>query len=132
MQATIADSETFMYTPTESETPSPVIALYMKIAAITGNMRDAAMAQKWDEVLTLGKSYHETAEKLRLQPEQATLSDEEHEARVRLLSEILENDAKFRDLASPELARISVMINQINKQKSMLLAYGKTTGDSMP
>lgn len=132
MQATIADRELLMYMPTESETGSPVITLYKRILAITTNMREAASVGKWEDLLSLGKLYHEAAESLRLHPEQAPLSAEEHDARVRLLSEILENDARMRDYASPELARISVMLNQINQQKSMLMAYGKISGETMP
>lgn len=109
---------------------SPVIAIYQKIATITGKMRAAAQGKHWDDLVKLGHQYNETVETLRYVPAVQPVSAKEREDRVQLLSEILNNDAAVRDLAMPELARVNELLNVMKKQKSMLHAYGPTAGSA--
>ena len=131
MRATIADRDTFMYTSTAPDSVSPVNDLYTRIVALTADMLAAAIAQQWNDVLALGNRYEETVGLLKSQTDSTPLSSSERHTRVHLLSQILENDARIRALAIPELARVSDMLSRFHQQKSMLRTYRQTAGQTM-
>lgn len=93
---------------------------YQVIAEITRRMLSHAQAGQWDSAIELAPQYHSAVEVLR---ELGTLPRHDLEARRELLTEILENDAAIRRLASPELDRLGLLINNLQRQRSVLQAY---------
>ncbi|MEO6986060.1 MAG: flagellar protein FliT [Paralcaligenes sp.] len=101
-------------------TPSAILNHYQTIANVSGQMLAQARANRWDSVLTLADQYRNAIELLRnMNP----LSSEDRQARQHLLIQILDDDAKLRDLASPELRRLGVLLGQIKRQQSVLRTY---------
>lgn len=105
-----------------SPTPS-VLRQYEIIAGISSRMLVEARADNWDMVVTLGEQYQDAVESLRTL---ATLSDEDRLARKELLTQILEDDANIRMLATPELSRLGMLLGNMKRQQSVLHAYSST------
>ncbi|WP_233208436.1 flagellar protein FliT [Pollutimonas subterranea] len=93
---------------------------YEIIAGISNRMLAEARADNWDAVVALGEQYQDAVESLRAI---AALSDEDREARRDLLTKILDDDAKIRMLATPELGRLSMLLGNMKRQQSVLHAY---------
>ncbi|OYV46917.1 MAG: flagellar protein FliT [Candidimonas sp.] len=108
-------------------TSSPVLSQYQVIASISGQMLAAARSSHWDSVATLADQYNGAIESLRsMNP----LNSEDRLLRQDLLAQILDNDAKLRDLASPELKRLGALLGQIKRQQSVLRTYSAQTTHS--
>lgn len=102
---------------------SKVISLYRRIALVSADMREAAMCQKWDRLLDLGHQYVDAVQALKNCPKLENFSADERQARIRLLLEIVDNDALIRDLAQPELARVGRLISRFSRNRAAIKAY---------
>ena len=101
-------------------TSSPLLLQYEIIAGLSRRMLDLARSDKWDDVITVGKQYYDAVEALRTFP---PLGNADRLARKGLLSQILDDDAKIRALAAPELNRLGHLLGSITRQRSVLQAY---------
>jgi|SRR5690625_2455989 len=101
------------------ETPK-ILHVYQDIADTTQRMLTYAQACQWDEVIALAPRYQSAVERLH---DAGTVPADELDARRRLISEILDNDAAIRRLASPELERLNQLISGLRRQRSVLQAY---------
>jgi len=100
--------------------PDPISRQYEIIAAISSQMLQLASSNDWDAVVLLSEQYQEAVEELRnLKP----LSDENRLARRKLLTRILDDDARIRSLASPELARLSALLGTMKRHQTVLETY---------
>jgi len=100
-----------------------ILSRYQAIAELSGRMLTEARANRWDAVFALGEQYHAAVEHLRnLNLE--TLED--REARKSLLTQILDDDANLRRLASPELERLSGLLGNVKRQHRVLRTYSGT------
>ncbi|MFT0531459.1 flagellar protein FliT [Castellaniella hirudinis] len=106
--------------------PSPhktVLQHYQAIAKLSASMLKLAQAQQWDELVAEGLKYQQAVDRLRqLEP----LSDEQREARRKLLTQILDDDAHIRQLVAPELDRLGHLLGTIKRQRTVLQAYYST------
>lgn len=98
----------------------PIIRVYQDIADTTQRMLSHARASQWDQVIELAPQYQSAVEKLQ---HIDTVPVDELEARRSLLSQILDNDAAIRRLASPELERLNDLISGLRRQRTVLQAY---------
>lgn len=98
----------------------PILHVYQDIADTTHRMLSHAKASQWDQVLALAPLYRSAVEKLH---DIGTVPADELEARRNLLSQILDNDAAIRRLASPELERLNELISGLRRQRTVLQAY---------
>jgi flagellar protein FliT len=102
-----------------STNPS-VLQQYQIIAAISAQMLAQARLNQWNSVIRLGRKYNEEVELLRhMDP----LSDQDRQLRKGLLAQILNNDAHIRNLAAPELARLSMLLGAMKRQQTVRRAY---------
>lgn len=100
--------------------PSSLIHRYQQIADISGKMLKLAQSNDWDAVIALSQQYFEAVETLRpLQP----LDTDDRLERKSLLSKILNDDARIRNLAAPEMARLGAMLGAMKRHQSVLEAY---------
>jgi len=99
---------------------SAILRQYELIADISGQMLGMALDNDWDAVIALSQHYHEAVESLR---EMKPLDDEDRLARKSLLSKILDDDARIRNLAAPELVRLGALLGSMKKHQSVLQAY---------
>lgn len=108
---------------TEPPLESPIIATYRRIAYVSESMREAALRERWDDLLRLGRDYLEAVNELKKCPGLSEFSPEERRARAKLLLEIIDNDAIIRDLAQPEMARVGRLISRFSRNKVAIRAY---------
>jgi len=93
---------------------------YQEIADLSGQMLAKAETQEWDALVALGARYQEAVERLKtLDP----LDDAQKNARRELLTQILDDDARIRELISPELERLSHLLGTFRRQRTVLQAY---------
>ena len=96
------------------------LCVYHDIAEITHRMLSHAKASRWDNVVELVPQYQRVVEKLdKIGP----LSPKALEERREILTQILDNDAEIRRLASPELERLNELISGLQRQRTVLQAY---------
>lgn len=94
---------------------------YQNIADVSGKMLQSAYQQDWQTVTQLSTDYANAVERLRqVQP----LNTRQRQARKTLLLKILDNDARIRKLAQPELDRLGKLISYGQQQKNALNSYG--------
>src|SRR5690625_3571858 len=98
----------------------PITSVSQAIADTTQRMLSHAMASHWHQVMALAPAYQRAVEQLR---DIDNVPEHELETRRRLLSQILNNDAAIRRLASPELERLNELINGLRRQRDVLKAY---------
>uniref|UniRef100_UPI00333E8CF8 flagellar protein FliT n=1 Tax=Castellaniella defragrans TaxID=75697 RepID=UPI00333E8CF8 len=99
---------------------SPALRQYQLIAALSNQMRAKAEAQQWDDVVRLGARYSHAVEGLRrFDP----LGAEDRTQRRELLTRILDDDARIRHLAAPELLRLGHLMGAIKRQRTVLRTY---------
>ena len=100
-----------------------ILERYQEIADLSGQMLTNAQTQEWDELVNLGTRYQEAVERLKaLDP----LDDNQKNARRELLTRILDDDARIRELIAPELDRLSHLLGTIKRQRTVLQAYYST------
>ena len=97
-----------------------MIRHYQTIAEISTEMLDKAQTQQWDELIELGKRYHDAVEHLKTL---APLDDDQKATRRELLTRILDNDAHIRTLVSPEMERLSHLLGVFKRQRTVLQTY---------
>ncbi|ANN66835.1 flagellar protein FliT [Bordetella bronchialis] len=107
-----------------SQSSQIILELYREIVAVTTAMLNSARAQDWSSVLQFGQTYCEIVERLRTIGVTEPLDDAERRQKHDMLVQILENDANTRDLAIPELARMSELLGRMKRQQAALNAYG--------
>src|SRR5690606_14972539 len=100
-----------------------MLSHYQAIADLSGRMLQEAQANRWDAVIALGAEYQNAVETLRTLD---VLSPEDREARKSLLTQILDDDANIRRLASPELERLAGLLGNVKRQHRVLRTYSGT------
>lgn len=100
-----------------------LLARYQAIADLSGRMLAEARANRWDAVFELGEQYHTAVEALRSLDMKSL---EDREARKSLLTQILDDDANIRRLASPELERLTGLLGNVKRQHRVLRTYSGT------
>lgn len=109
------------------KTSTPVLRQYQIIADLSSQILAKAQAQQWDEAVTLGIQYHKAVEQLRaINP----LSNDDRAVRRDLLTQILNDDARIRDLAAPELKRLSYLMGAVKHQRTAIEAYYATSNET--
>lgn len=93
---------------------------YEIIAGFSGQMLRHAQSGNWSAVVDLGKQYYMAVEQLRHFP---SPDEEGRVARKDLLTKILDDDARIRDLATPELARLSTLLGNVKRHQAVLKTY---------
>lgn len=96
------------------------LRVYQDIADTTSRMLSHAKASQWEQVIKLAPKYQSAVEELQ---NIGTLSRDQLETRRTLLTQILDNDAAIRNLASPELERLNELISGLTRQRTVLQAY---------
>ncbi|HLU18564.1 MAG TPA: flagellar protein FliT [Pusillimonas sp.] len=103
---------------------SSIVHHYQQIAEISGQMLKMAQANDWDAVVALSQQYFAAVESLRpLQP----LDTDDRLVRKSLLSKILNDDARIRNLAAPEMARLGALLGAMKRHQNVLEAYCNNT-----
>jgi flagellar protein FliT len=84
-------------------------ARYEAIAAVSGRMLRAARGTDWGRLSGLQAEYQQLVDGLKEAGVGVVLDDAELGRKLDLIRRILADDAAIRDLASPEVARLSTL-----------------------
>jgi flagellar protein FliT len=103
---------------------SPIVRSYEELLLLSEQMLEAAQASNWDALVDLQQVYLAEVDRLRGMDHSAPFSDRERLLRFQLLERILAHDARIRDLATPQLARLSELMGHSRRQQDLSAAYG--------
>ncbi|WP_153099137.1 flagellar protein FliT [Paraburkholderia hayleyella] len=93
-------------------TPDPdYFARYEAIAAVSGRMLSAARRSRWADLELLQDEFRALIERLDGTEVGVTLDDAGRARKYCLIRQILADDAAIRDLANPDMARLSVLLS---------------------
>lgn len=101
------------------------IALYEDVAQLTKQMLSAARQQDWDKLTELEIRCAEHVAHLKAIKEDSPLPREGRERKVASIKSILEDDRQIRDLVSPWMARLNLLINSHKTGIKVTRAYGQ-------
>lgn len=97
-----------------------LINIYEDIAEITSSMLDHAAKNEWELLLEVAPKYHESVQKLR---KLGDLPVSDLNERRDLLLKIIEDDAQVRSLITPRLKELDSLINNLQRQHTVLSTY---------
>lgn len=83
-----------------------IIAVYEEIMLVTGKMLVAAKNSNWDELAILEKECSVLTEQLINTDSKTVLSDELIQKKVKILHQVLNDDAKIRTITEPWMERL--------------------------
>ncbi|MEI8362398.1 MAG: flagellar protein FliT [Betaproteobacteria bacterium] len=102
------------------------IALYEDVAELTKQMLSAARQQDWDKLTELETSCAQHVVHLKMIKEALPLAKDGRERKVASIKSILEDDREIRNLVSPWMARLNLLINSYNNTGGKVTrAYGQ-------
>ncbi len=101
------------------------IAIYEVIAELTNQMLIAAKQGDWDKLTGLEPSRVQHVETLKFYKNVLPLSRNASERKVASVNRILADDREIRDLVSPEMAKLSSLINSTQNGKKLTRTYSQ-------
>lgn len=107
------------------EYQSEVMHCYAQIVPITGHMLALARAGDWDAMAALHEEFQSCVERLKAIQPVHVLDPSQLAQKQLLLERILADDAEIRDLATPQFARLSALMDSLRRQQNLNQAYGQ-------
>jgi flagellar protein FliT len=100
------------------------LAVYEALADLTGQMLAAASDSDWDRVAELERQCAAHVQSLRDGEHGLELSAPARARKVEMIRQILADDRRIRELATPWMARLSALISNTRSQSRLAGAYG--------
>lgn len=92
-----------------------VISTYDAILATTGKMLTAAQNSEWDQLTALEQECRQLTDRLRNNDTEPLLDKELQQEKVKIIHQILDNDAQIRAIIEPWMEKLQDMLN-INRR----------------
>ena len=105
-------------------TGQEVLSGYAAVAELTGQMREAAEAGDWDQLVVLEQRCTAHVDRLKGSEAAVELNPTGRQAKIDCIRRILADDRRIRDLTMPWMAQLSAMINNSGTQRRLANAYG--------
>jgi flagellar protein FliT len=102
-----------------------LIEHYEEIARVTREMREAAGAENWDDLVTMQEEYSRLVDQLESSDAQAPLDAQQRARKFDLIRRILDDDARIRARLEPRLARLSALLASGRQARALQGAYGR-------
>lgn len=96
---------------------------YDAILAITGEMLAAAQDNKWDQLISLEQEYRKLTEILIKNNPEPILDKELLQKKVRIINQILADDAQIRAITEPWMMKLQDMLNTNERTRNLQQAY---------
>jgi len=100
-----------------------IITTYEAILIITNKMLIAAEDSEWEKLITLEKECRKLTNKLVINSSDHELSDELIQKKIKIIHQVLSNDAKIRSITEPWMANLQNMINTVGHKRNLQQAY---------
>lgn len=104
-------------------TSQDILSTYESLSALTGTMLNAASNGEWDHLAELESRCKGHIDSL-MQAAPVALSQNEQYAKVAIIREILQNDAKIRALTEPRLHELQQRLMMTRAGQRTVQAYG--------
>lgn len=105
-------------------TGQEVLSEYAAVAELTGQMRAAAEAGEWDQLVVLEQRCSVHVDLLKRSEAAVELNPTGRQAKIDCIRRILADDRRIRDLTMPWMAQLSAMLNNSGTQRRLAHAYG--------
>lgn len=100
-----------------------IITTYETILIITNKMLTAAEDNEWEKLITLEKECRKLTNKLVINNSDHELSDELLDKKIKIIHQVLANDAKIRLITEPWMANLQNMISTVGRRRNLHHAY---------
>ncbi len=100
-----------------------IISIYEEILATTNKMLDAAQKNEWDTLIDLEKQCRALTHKLVENETEFTLSQELQQKKIKIIHQVLHDDAQIRSITEPWMAKLQEIINTDNCKRNLQQAY---------
>lgn len=100
-----------------------IINTYEAILIITNKMLEAAENREWEKLIALEEECRKLTSKLVINNPNQELSDELLDKKIKIIHQVLANDAKIRSITEPWMANLQSMINTVGRRRNLQHAY---------
>ena len=104
---------------------SPSISIYENILNTTNKMLAAAQNDEWDQLVELEKECRKLTEELIANNTEyeLNLSEELQQHKVKIIHQVLANDAQIRTITEPWMAQLQNILNTTKCERNLQQAY---------
>lgn len=96
---------------------------YKAILATTGKMLAAAQNSEWDQLIVLEQECKQLTEMLKREDLEPILDKELLQKKVKIIHQILDDDAQIRAITEPWMVRLQDMLSINGRTRSLQQAY---------
>ena len=96
---------------------------YDAILATTGKMLAAAQNNEWDQLIQLEQECRQLTEILIKNDQDPILDKELLQKKVKIIHQILDDDAQIRAITEPWMMKLQDMLNTNSRKRDLQLAY---------
>ncbi|MBS0498508.1 MAG: flagellar protein FliT [Gammaproteobacteria bacterium] len=96
---------------------------YNAILATTGKMLAAAQNNEWDQLIQLEQECKQLTEILIKNDQEPILDKEFLQKKVKIIHQILADDAQIRAITEPWMMKLQDMLNANSRKRDLHLAY---------
>lgn len=100
-----------------------IISTYEEILVTTNKMLAAAQSNEWDTLINLEKQCRELTNKLIENETESTLSHELQQKKIKIIHQVLDDDAQIRSITEPWMSKLQDIINTNTYKRSLQQAY---------
>lgn len=100
-----------------------ILATYNAILATTGKMLAAAQNSEWDQLILLEKECKQLTEVLINNDPEPILDQELLQKKVRIIHQILDDDAQIKAITEPWMMKLQDMLNTNSRTRDLQHAY---------
>ena len=101
----------------------PVIENYEVLSSLTAQMREAAVQNKWDDLVELQKQCSQRVASMKVQDASTPIDENIRLQKVALIRKILADDAEIRNRTDPWMAQLQRIIKSVGQERRLLEAY---------
>jgi flagellar protein FliT len=102
---------------------SEIMATYEAMAELTAQMLAAASKSDWEQLIVLEQRCAVHVQNLRQNEPAQVLEEPSRLKKVQLLKQLLDDDRRIRDLTSPWMNKLSVLLNSSGTKRRVDQAY---------
>ncbi len=100
------------------------LLLYESMSHISGQMREAAQRNDWDQLCALEREVTSLCSSLRQEPAPARMDDGVRQRKICLIRQILADDREIRSHAEPWMDSVRTLLSSGARQRAVSNAYG--------
>lgn len=101
-----------------------LITVYEKVAAITADMLNAALANDWDLLEKLEQNCSNEVNTLKLHEVSGDLPPDLKEKKINIIKKILADDRAIRDITEPWMQELSKLMQNSSTTRKLSNSYG--------